>query len=118
MLVLFALIFLFTDGGWFVLIFPFVFANATYLFGIRGSIACAAAPRDLVRQHLDLPVSRSDVGDAFRDTAGLAVLAAFAIGICAAMVEARRRREETEDLLGELEAAHAELERYAERSRS
>ena len=55
------------------------------------------------------------MGDAFRDTAGLAVLAAFAIGICAAMVEARRRREETEDLLGELEAAHAELERYAER---
>ena len=31
------------------------------------------------------------MGDAFRDTAGLAVLAAFAIGICAAMVEARRR---------------------------
>jgi signal transduction histidine kinase len=31
------------------------------------------------------------------------------------MVEARRRREETEDLLGKLEAAHAELERYADR---
>jgi hypothetical protein len=30
MLVLFALIFIFTDGGWFVLIFPFVFANATF----------------------------------------------------------------------------------------
>src|ERR671913_569691 len=40
-------------------------------------------------------------------TGGLAVLAAFAIGICAAMVEARRRREEIESLLGELEAAHA-----------
>jgi hypothetical protein len=39
------------------------------------------------------------------------VLAAFAIGICGAMVESRRRREETEDLLGELEAVHAELER-------
>jgi signal transduction histidine kinase len=44
-------------------------------------------------------------------------LAAFAIGICSAMVEARRRREKTEDLLGELEAVHAELERYAERGK-
>jgi hypothetical protein len=44
MLVLFVLKFLFTDGGWFVLIFPFVFANATFLFGIGGSIAYAAAP--------------------------------------------------------------------------
>jgi signal transduction histidine kinase len=33
------------------------------------------------------------------------------------MVEARRRREETEKLLAELEAAHSELERYAERVR-
>jgi signal transduction histidine kinase len=116
MLVLFALIFLFTDGGWFVLIFPFVFANATYLFGIRGSIAYAAAPLAISFVSIwTFPYPGSDVGDAFRDTAGLAVLAAFAIGICAAMVEARRRREETEDLLGELEAAHAELERYAER---
>jgi signal transduction histidine kinase len=116
MLDLFALIFLFTDGGWFVLIFPFVFANATYLFGIRGSIAYAAAPLAISFVSIwTFPYPGSDVGDAFRDTAGLAVLAAFAIGICAAMVEARRRREETEDLLGELEAAHAELERYAER---
>ena len=92
MLVLFALIFLFTDGGWFVLIFPFVFANATYLFGIRGS---TLAPRRLAISFVSIwtfPYPGSDVGDAFRDTAGLAVLAAFAIGICAAMVEARRRR--------------------------
>src|ERR687897_2501687 len=116
MLVLFALIFLLTDGGWFVLIFPFVFANATFLFGIGGSIAYAAAPLAISFVSIwSFPYPGSDVGDAFRDTAGLAVLAAFAIGICAAMVEARRRREETEDLLGELEAAHAELERYAER---
>src|ERR671912_75654 len=107
MLVLFALIFLLTDGGWFVLIF---------LFGIRGSIAYSVAPLAISFVSIwTLPYPGSDVGDAFRDTAGLAVLAAFAIGICAAMVEARRRREETEDLLGELESAHAELERYAER---
>jgi signal transduction histidine kinase len=118
MLVLFALIFLLTDGGWFVLIFPFVFANATFLFGIRGSIAYAAAP--LVISFVSIwtfPYPGSDVGDAFRNTAGLAVLAAFAIGICAAMVEAKRRREETEKLLEELASAHAELERYAERVR-
>jgi signal transduction histidine kinase len=116
MLVLFALIFVLTDGGWFVLIFPFVFANATFLFGIRGSIAYAAAPLAISFVSIwTLPYPGSDVGDAFRDTAGLAVLAAFAIGICAAIVEARRRREETEDLLGELESAHAQLERYAER---
>jgi signal transduction histidine kinase len=116
MLVLFALIFLLTDGGWFVLVFPFVFANATFLFGIRGSIAYAAAPLAISFVSIwSFPYPGTDVGDAFRDTAGLAVLAAFAIGICAAMVEARRRREETEDLLGELESAHAKLERYAER---
>ncbi len=116
MLVLFALIFVLTDGGWFVLIFPFVFANATFLFGIRGSVAYAAVPLAISFVSIWIfPYPGSDVGDAFRDTAGLAVLAAFAIGICAAMVEARRRRAETEDLLGELESAHAELERYAER---
>jgi signal transduction histidine kinase len=116
MLVLFALIFLLTDGGWFVLIFPFVFANATFLFGIRGSIAYAAAPLAISFVSIwTFPYPGSDVGDAFRNTAGLAVLAAFAIGICAAMVEARRRREETEGLLRELESAHAELERYAQR---
>ena len=116
MLVLFALIFLFTDGGWFVLIFPFVFANATFLFRIRGSIAYAAVPLAISFVSIwTFPYPGSDVGDAFRNTAGLAVLAAFAIGICTAMVEARRRREETEELLGELESAHAQLERYAER---
>jgi len=116
MLVLFALIFLLTDGGWFVLVLPFVFANATFLFGIRGSIAYAAAPLAISFVSIwTFPYPGSDVGDAFRNTAGLAVLAAFAIGICAAMVEARRRREETEKLLEELASAHAELERYAER---
>ena len=116
MLVLFALIFVLTDGGWFVLIFPFVFANATFLFGIRGSIAYAAVPLAISFVSIwTFPYPGSNVGEAFRNTAGLAVLAAFAIGICAAMVEARRRREETENLLGELESAHAELERYAER---
>ena len=116
MLVMFALIFLLTDGGWFVLIFPFVFANATFLFGIRGSIAYSVVP--LAISFLSIwtfPYPGSDFGDAFRNTAGLAVLAAFAIGICAAMVETRRRREEIEGLLGELESAHADLERYAER---
>lgn len=44
-------------------------------------------------------------------------LAAFAVGASAALVEARRRREETEELLGELEAAHAELRRYSARVR-
>jgi signal transduction histidine kinase len=116
MLVLFALIFVLTDGGWFILVFPFVFANATFLFGVRGSIAYAAAPLAISFFSIwAFPYPGSDLGDAFRDTAGLAVLAAFAIGICAAMVEARRRREETEALLEELAAAHAELERYAGR---
>ena len=116
MLVLFALIFLLTDGGWFVLIFPFVFANATFLFGIRGSIVYAVAPLAISFVSIwTFPYPGSGVAYASRDTAGLAVLAAFAIGICAAMVEARRRREETVALLGELESAHAELGRYAER---
>jgi signal transduction histidine kinase len=116
MLVLFALIFLLTDGGWFVLVWPFLFANATFLFGIRGSIAYAAAPLTISFVSIwTFPYPGNDVGEAFRNTAGFAVLAAFAIGICAAMVEARRRREETEALLGELESAYADLERYANR---
>ena len=82
------------------------------MFGIGGSIAYAAVPLGISFVSIwTFPYPGSDAGDAFRDTAGLAVLAAFAIGICAAMVESRRRREETEDLLGELEAVHAELER-------
>jgi len=116
MLVLFALIFLFTDGGWFALVWPFVFANATFLFGIRGSIAYALGPLAISFVSIwTFPFPGSDVGDAFRNTAGFAVLAAFAIGICAAMVEARRRRDETEGLLRELELAYTELECYAER---
>ena len=118
MLVLFALIFLLTDSGWFALVWPFVFANATFLFGIRGSIAYAAAPIAISLVSIwTFPFPGSDLGDALRNTAGYTVLAAFSIGICAAMVEARGRREETEKLLAELEAAHSELERYAERVR-
>lgn len=116
MLVLFALIFLLTDGGWFVLVFPFVFANAAFLFGIRGSVAYAAVPLAISFVSIwAFPYPGSDAGDAFRGAVGLAVLAAVTIGISAAMVEARLRREETEALLDELESAHAELERYAER---
>jgi hypothetical protein len=93
MLVLFALIFLLTDGGWFTLVWPFVFANATFLFGIRGSIAYAAVPLAISFVSIwTFPFPGSDVGDAFRtvrviNIAGVAVLAAFAIGICVAMVE-------------------------------
>src|SRR5918997_96114 len=113
---LFALIFVFTDGGWFVLVFPFLFANATFLFGIRGSIAYAALPLAISFFSIwTFQYPGSGAAYASRDTAGLAVLAAFAIGICAAMVEARRRREETEGLLAELASAHAELGRYAEK---
>lgn len=116
MAVLFSLIFFFTDGGWFVLIFPFVFANAVFLFGVQGGLAYAAAPLAISFFSIwAFPYPGSNAGDAFRDTAGLAVLAAFTIVICAAMAEARRRREETEALLGELESAHDELRRYAER---
>ena len=116
MLVLFALIFVFTDSGWFVLVFPFLFANATFLFGIRGSIAYAALPLAISFFSIwTFQYPGSGAAYASRDTAGLAVLAAFAIGICAAMVEARRRREETEGLLAELASAHAELGRYAEK---
>jgi signal transduction histidine kinase len=116
MLILFALIFLLTNGGWFLLIFPFVFANAAFLFGILGSIAYSAAPLAISFVSIwAFPYPGSDAGDAFRSAAGLAVLAAVTIAISAAIVEARRRREEIESLLGELESAHADLERYAER---
>ncbi len=102
--------------------YPLAFANAAFLFGTRRGVAYAFAFLTVVfvGSLMELP------GDTFlgpsEERVGvtitrLAFFAVVAIGVGAAVMDARRSRERAEDLLGDLEAAHAELRRYAGRVR-
>lgn len=92
-------------------------ANAVFLFGFLRALAYSAGIT--LAFFLALLVLVPELG--FRDALinSLLVLPslAFVIGICMIAVLAERRKERTQELLSELEAAHAELRRYADRVR-
>ena len=102
--------------------FPLAFANAAFLFGTRWAAAYAFAFLAVV-----LTGSLTELpGDTFlgpteerigNTITRLAFFAVVAIGVGAAVMDARRSRGRAEELLGDLEAAHAELRRYAGRVR-
>ena len=109
-----------------VLFYPIAFANGVFLFGFRRGIAYAAATLAVIFVDgalamwlvLSSPTSWGVVTiNSLLIVAVYAAVAVFVIGICMSIVEANRRREETNALLGELESAHAELKEYAARVR-
>lgn len=97
-----------------IVFYAIVFANGVFLFGFRRGVAYAAAI---------LPVFFANVlvvdnaSWALAATAIAVPFVVFVIGICAAVVEATARREQTQGLLAELEAANAELKQYAAKIR-
>lgn len=97
-----------------IIFYALVVANAVFLFGSRRGVVYAAVA---------LPVLFLDallVGGAAMAMATAAVavpFAVFMIGVSAAIVEATRRREQAQDLLGELEATNADLVAHAARVR-
>lgn len=117
----FAMDLFFGGANWSLAFYPLAFANGVFLFGFRRGIAYAAATlvviftETLLSIRLDYPEYAMESGGwAFVNALDMAALfvpvAAFFIGVCVPIVEANRRREETQALLGELEATHAELE--------
>ncbi len=101
--------------------YPLAIANGVFLFGFGRGIRYAAGvlavvfADALLSIRLDFPgyVAGSggwSVGNALGMAAVFVPVGVLLIGFCAPIVEANRRREETESLLGELEAAHARLE--------
>ena len=90
--------------------------NALTVFGRRGSIAyvATAALSGVVLGlfHPQRPVLASVIDGVLVLLLGLIIMV-----VVAAMIESQRRAEETRRLLADLEEAHAELRRYAARTR-
>lgn len=118
-----------TGSVWTMGLYAVSLANGVLLFGFGRGIAFAAAVLPVVFANYllllaELSPGRNLVPDALLLTAAWVPVAAFVIGVCAAIAEAVRRREEAQGLLAELgtahselAAAHAELGRHAERAR-
>ena len=110
-----------SDLIWALGLYPIAFANGVFLFGSRrGAVYAAVALVALfvtgfVRS-LNATVGPSPETVVER-WALIALLTMVCLGLSAAVIDARRSRGQAEDLLGDLEAAHAELRRYAERAR-
>jgi signal transduction histidine kinase len=107
-----------TGMAWAQALYLVAFANGIFLFGFRRGLAYSAA----VLPVASFAILLSWQPDAtplrvLYQTLILAVLGAFVAGVCDAVVDAVRGREEKGRLLGELEAAHAELREYAGRVR-
>lgn len=107
-----------------VLFYPVAFANGVFLFGFKRGIAYAAATLVVIFVDgaltawlvLSSPTSWFVVAfNALLIVAIYAAVAVFIVGICMSIVEANRRRQETQILLRELEAANADLKDYSQR---
>lgn len=106
-----------------------VFANGVFLFGFGGGLVYAAfvflalSVNNLVILEVhgvESGILAPEIRGVERPgdqviawTAPFLPMAVFVIGLSASVVEAIRRREESQDLLAELEEAHSELQRYA-----
>ena len=91
-------------------------ANCTFVFGVRGSMILAACV--VAFTFVDtLAYPGYTVVAACIQALVVVVLTVFVTGLASAVTEARRRRAETQRLLGELAEAHQELRAYAEQVR-
>lgn len=110
-----------SDLIWAVGLYPIAFANGVFLFGLPRGAAYAAATLSALFATSFVRSLSSTVGSSpetvVQRFALLALLTVVFLGLSAAVMEARRSREQAEDLFGDLKAAHAELGRYAERVR-
>lgn len=103
---------------WALPLYAIAVANTVFVFGIRNGMLLSATTPGLVfaGTYLYSPGQIGVGGSLF--FAGLMVpVAAFVIGICTALVDAIRSRQDAHRLLGDLEAANARLRQQAERIR-
>jgi len=103
---------------WGLALYPIAVANAVFLFGYRRGVLFAAAtlPLAWVSVYAGGP-GEMGVGGASFMTALVVPMAIFMIGICKVVLDAERSRAEAQTLLGELAAAHADLQRQSARVR-
>lgn len=98
-----------------IVFYAIVFANGVFLFGFRRGVAYAAATLPVF--FVNVLLTEEDVGTALVVTAIAVPFVVFVIGVCAAVVEATGRREQTQELLKDLEAANGELQEHAAKIR-
>ncbi len=103
---------------WGLALYPIAVANAVFLFGYRRGIAFAAAslPLAWVSVYASDPAAFGIGGASFM-TALVVPMVVFMIGICQIVIDAERNRAAAEALLGNLESAHAALQRQTARVR-
>jgi signal transduction histidine kinase len=110
-----------SDLIWALGLYPIAFANGVFLFGLRRGAAYAAATLSALFVAAFVRSVSSSAGSSpetvVETWALIVLLTAVCIGLSGAVMDARRSRERAEGLFGDLEAAHAELERYAGRVR-
>jgi signal transduction histidine kinase len=106
-----------SDLIWALQLYPIAFANGVFLFGLRRGAAYAAATLSALFVAAFVRSVSSSAGSSpetvVETWALIVLLTAVCIGLSGAVMDARRSRERAEGLFGDLEAAHAELERYA-----
>jgi signal transduction histidine kinase len=90
--------------------------NCTFLFGVRGTMIAAAFVVVFAFGYT-LTLPGYTLLAACIQCLVVIVLTVFVTGLASAVTEARRRRAETQRLLGELAAAHEELRAYADQVR-
>ena len=91
-------------------------ANCTFVFGVRGSVVlCGGLVAFTFVDTLTYP--GYTVLAACIQSLVVVVLTVFVTGLASAVTESRRRRTETQRLLGELAEAHQELRAYADQVR-
>ena len=93
-----------------------VLTNCTFLFGVRGAVITAACVVMFAFVYT-LTDSGYTVLAACIQSVVVVVLTVFVTGLASAVTEARRRRTESQQLLGELAEAHQELRAYADQVR-
>lgn len=107
-----------TGMTWAQVFYLVAFANGIFLFGFRHGLVYSAAVLPVAFSGIFLSWQTDAVlGRALYQTLILALAGAFVAGVCDAVVDAMRGREEKGRLLRELETAHAELREYAGRVR-
>lgn len=110
-----------SDLIWALGLYPIAFANAVFLFGLRRGGAYTAVVLVVLFVNAFLRADSSTAGPSPETVverwALIMLLTVVCLGLSATVMEARQSRRRTEDLLGDLEAAHAELRRYAARVR-
>jgi signal transduction histidine kinase len=110
-----------SDLIWALGLYPIAFANAVFLFGLRRGAAYTTATllalfvTAFVRSASNPPGPSPET--IVQRWALITLLTVVCLGLSAAVMEARRSRERTQDLLEDLESAHVGLRRYAERVR-